>query len=120
MNVVGLDPEDQGQHGSINLEAGARDAIHRVMLAVDGFYEELDLRLRAVRRVPAGETRSYAEIAAAIGRPRAARAVGAANAANPIALAIPCHRVIAASRELGGYAGGIERKRWLLTHEAGA
>jgi methylated-DNA-[protein]-cysteine S-methyltransferase len=68
-------------------------------------------------RVPAGETRSYSEIAAAIGRPKAVRAVGTANGRNPIALAIPCHRVITAANTLGGYAGGLTRKTWLLDHE---
>ena len=71
----------------------------------------------ALRAVPAGTTRSYAEIAAAIGAPGAARAVGGANRRNPIALAIPCHRVVQADRSLGGYAGGCDRKRWLLRHE---
>jgi methylated-DNA-[protein]-cysteine S-methyltransferase len=74
----------------------------------------------ALRRVRCGETRSYAEIANAIGRPGAARAVGSANARNPIALVIPCHRVVASDRGLGGYAGGLDRKRWLLAHEGAA
>ena len=72
---------------------------------------------RALRDVPSGTTRSYAEIAAAIGRPGAARAVGTANGRNPVALVIPCHRIVTADRSLGGYAGGLERKRWLLRHE---
>jgi len=69
-------------------------------------------------RVPLGETRSYAAIARALGDPAATRAVGAANGANPIALAIPCHRVVRTGGALGGYGGGLERKRWLLEHEA--
>ena len=68
--------------------------------------------------IPCGETRTYAEIARAIGRPRAARAVGAANARNPLAIVVPCHRVIGGDGELTGYAGGIDRKRWLLAHES--
>lgn len=72
---------------------------------------------QALRDIPAGETRSYGELAAAVGRPGSARAVGAANGANPIALALPCHRVVGADGRLTGYAGGLERKRWLLTHE---
>lgn len=65
-----------------------------------------------------GETRSYRELAAAIGRPAASRAVGTANAKNPISIIVPCHRVIATSGELTGYAGGLAAKRWLLDHEA--
>ena len=71
----------------------------------------------ALRGIPAGETRSYGELAAGIGRPAAVRAVGAANGANPVALFVPCHRVIGADRTLWGYGGGLERKRWLLEHE---
>jgi len=71
-----------------------------------------------LRRIPFGETRSYADIAEAIGRPGAARAVGTANGRNPIAIAVPCHRVIAANGGLAGYAGGVERKRRLLALEA--
>lgn len=73
---------------------------------------------RALRRIPAGATRSYAQLAAAVKRPAAVRAVGAANGANPIALFVPCHRVIASDGTPHGYGGGIERKRWLLAHEA--
>jgi methylated-DNA-[protein]-cysteine S-methyltransferase len=72
---------------------------------------------RALRAVPAGRTISYGELAEAAGSPRAARAVGAANHDNPIALVVPCHRTIGRDRRLVGYAGGLDRKRWLLTHE---
>lgn len=71
----------------------------------------------ALRGIPAGETRTYGEIAAAIGRPKAVRAVGMANGQNPIAVIVPCHRVIGANGTLTGYAGGLERKQWLLAHE---
>ena len=71
----------------------------------------------ALRTIPAGETRSYAAVATLVGAPRAVRAVGAANRANPVAIAVPCHRVIASDGALHGYAGGLERKRWLLAHE---
>lgn len=74
----------------------------------------------ALRAIPPGETRSYAQLAAAVGRPRAVRAVGLANGANPIALIAPCHRVVGANGALTGYAGGLERKRWLLEHERSA
>lgn len=73
----------------------------------------------ALRAIPHAETRSYRDIAAALGSPGAVRAVGAANGANRIAIVIPCHRVIASSGALHGYGGGLERKRWLLEHEAG-
>ncbi|MBJ7354427.1 MAG: methylated-DNA--[protein]-cysteine S-methyltransferase [Thermoleophilaceae bacterium] len=75
---------------------------------------------RALEAIPYGETRSYGEIAVAVGRPRAARAVGMANNRNPIAVIVPCHRVIGAGGALVGYAGGLERKTWLLAHERDA
>lgn len=71
----------------------------------------------ALRAIPAGATASYAHIAAAIGRQKATRAVGMANNANPIAIVVPCHRVIGADGSLTGYGGGLERKLWLLRHE---
>jgi methylated-DNA-[protein]-cysteine S-methyltransferase len=73
----------------------------------------------ALREIPYGGTISYAELAAAVGRPHAARAVGAAGGRNPIAVVIPCHRVIGASGALTGYGGGLGRKRLLLDLEAG-
>ncbi|MGC2305652.1 methylated-DNA--[protein]-cysteine S-methyltransferase [Candidatus Binatus sp.] len=71
-----------------------------------------------LRAIPPGETRSYSEIARRIGRPRAIRAVGTANGANPVSIVIPCHRAIRASGHLGGYRWGLERKRKLLAMEA--
>ncbi|MDQ3692529.1 MAG: methylated-DNA--[protein]-cysteine S-methyltransferase [Chloroflexota bacterium] len=71
----------------------------------------------ALTRIPAGATVSYGALAAKIGTPRAVRAVGTANGANPIAIVVPCHRVIGANRALTGYGGGLDRKRWLLAHE---
>jgi methylated-DNA-[protein]-cysteine S-methyltransferase len=71
----------------------------------------------ALRRIPVGRTISYGALANWIGRPRATRAVGLANGANPIAIVVPCHRVIGANATLTGYGGGLERKRWLLAHE---
>jgi len=70
-----------------------------------------------LRAIPAGETRSYSEIARRIGRPRAIRAVGTANGANPVSIIIPCHRAIRSSGHLGGYRWGLERKRKLLEME---
>lgn len=74
----------------------------------------------ALRAIPPGATTTYGAVAARIGRPTAARAVGAANGQNPLAIVVPCHRVIGASGALTGYASGLDRKRWLLDHEAAA
>lgn len=71
----------------------------------------------ALRAIPAGQTRTYGQLATAIGAPKAMRAAGLANGQNPVALIVPCHRVIGANGTLTGYAGGLERKRWLLAHE---
>ena len=73
----------------------------------------------ALNAIPHGETRSYADIARAIGRPTATRAVGAANGRNPISIVTPCHRVVGTDGTLTGFAGGLAAKRWLLAHEAG-
>ena len=73
----------------------------------------------ALREIPYGETVSYGEIARRIGSPTAARAVGLANGRNPIAVIVPCHRVIGSNGSLTGYGGGLERKRYLLDLEAG-
>jgi methylated-DNA-[protein]-cysteine S-methyltransferase len=73
---------------------------------------------RALREIGCGSTVTYAKLAQRIGRPTALRAVGLANGSNPIGVVVPCHRVIGANGSLTGYGGGIERKRWLLEHEA--
>lgn len=73
----------------------------------------------ALRAIPFGETRSYGEVARAIGQPSAVRAVGAANGRNPISIVVPCHRVIGSDGSMTGFGGGIENKRWLLAHEGG-
>jgi methylated-DNA-[protein]-cysteine S-methyltransferase len=73
----------------------------------------------ALRGIPYGRTASYEDIARRIGRPAACRAVGAANGRNPIAIVVPCHRVIGKDGTLIGYGGGLDRKQWLLRHEAG-
>jgi methylated-DNA-[protein]-cysteine S-methyltransferase len=72
---------------------------------------------QALRRIAAGSTISYAELARRIGEPSAVRAVGAANGANPVAVIVPCHRVIGSNGTLTGYGGGLDRKQWLLAHE---
>ena len=94
-------------------DLGALDAI-----AVDSGGTPFQRRVwGALRTIPPGETVSYQTLARRIGAPTAVRAVGAANGDNPVGIVIPCHRVIGADGSLTGYAGGIERKRWLLTHE---
>ena len=71
----------------------------------------------ALREIPAGRTVSYSTLARRIDRPSAVRAVGMANGANPVGIVVPCHRIVGADASLTGYAGGLERKRWLLEHE---
>jgi methylated-DNA-[protein]-cysteine S-methyltransferase len=72
---------------------------------------------RSLRSIPAGETWSYRQLAEYVGQPKAVRAVGAANGANPVGIVLPCHRVIGANGALTGYGGGLTRKQWLLEHE---
>ena len=87
-------------------------------LAIDPMGTPFQLRVwAALRSVPAGHTASYADIAKAIDAPKSMRAVGAANGANPIAIVVPCHRIIGSGGSLVGYGGGLDRKRWLLEHE---
>ena len=73
---------------------------------------------KALSRIPFAETRTYGAIAREVGQPKAARAVGLANHDNPIAIIVPCHRIIGANGSLTGYGGGLNRKRWLIEHEA--
>lgn len=87
-------------------------------LTLDGNRFELSV-WAALRTIPYGKTASYGEIARALGHPDAPRAVGAANGRNPVAIIVPCHRVIGADGSLTGYGGGLERKRFLLDLEAG-
>jgi methylated-DNA-[protein]-cysteine S-methyltransferase len=108
--------------------AGAREQLEQYF---DGARREFDVELDlvgnpfelrvwdALLEIPYGETASYGQIAAALGEPAAARAVGLANARNPVALIVPCHRVIGADGSLTGYGGGLERKQFLLDLEAG-
>ena len=72
----------------------------------------------SLREIPYGETISYGELARRVGNPKASRAVGLANGRNPLAIVVPCHRVIGADGSLTGYGGGLDRKVWLLEHEA--
>jgi methylated-DNA-[protein]-cysteine S-methyltransferase len=95
--------------------AGERTAFDlRLDVHGTGFQQQVWTELA---RIPFGETISYAELASRIGRPGAARAVGSAVARNPVSIVVPCHRVVGALGSLTGYAGGTERKAWLLEHE---
>ena len=98
--------------------AGQLNAIDSIQVTTGGtpFQREV---WQALRQIPCGTTLSYSGLAHRIGRPSAVRAVGLANGANPIAVVVPCHRVIGSDGSLTGYGGGIERKRWLLDHEKG-
>ena len=71
----------------------------------------------ALREIPPGTTKTYGQLAAELGNPAASRAVGLANSLNPVAIVVPCHRVIGSNGKLTGYAGGLDRKQWLLRHE---
>lgn len=95
---------------------GCLDAIEAVPTATNGTDFQRGV-WSALRGIPAGQTTSYGTLAARLGQPKAVRAVGAANGANPIAIVVPCHRVIGANATLTGYGGGLDRKRWLLEHE---
>lgn len=123
--------------GSRFLEGAVEDArrLERLAFQLREFFEgsrtEFDLPLSPegtdfqkkvwaeLRKIPFGATRTYQQIALAMGRPEATRAVGAANGANPIPIVVPCHRVIGANGALTGFGGGLPIKRWLLEHEAG-
>lgn len=107
-----------------------RAAIQQLLEFLEGKRQAFDLPLdlratefqrsvyEQLQKIPYGESRSYGEIARCLGRPKAHRAVGAANGANPIPLVIPCHRVVASNGQLQGYAGGLELKRNLLAMES--
>ncbi|HTO90063.1 MAG TPA: methylated-DNA--[protein]-cysteine S-methyltransferase [Candidatus Sulfotelmatobacter sp.] len=94
-------------------------ALTQFDVALDPVGSEFQLQVwNALREIPYGETRTYGQIAKAVHQPRAARAIGLANHQNPIAIIIPCHRVIGSDGSMVGYGGGVPRKRWLLGHEA--
>jgi O-6-methylguanine DNA methyltransferase len=96
--------------------AGALDALASLQVTLGGTTFQREV-WQALREIPPGSTRSYGALAAQLGKPAAARAVGLANGANPVALVLPCHRVIGSDGTLTGYAGGLARKQWLLAHE---
>lgn len=119
-------------NGSIGV--GSFDPIERIKVEITDFLAGQDVTFKtplapigtpfhksvwaALRDIPVGRTQSYGELARSLGRPTAARAVARANGANPIAIVVPCHRVIGADGTLTGYGGGLWRKRWLIEHEA--
>jgi methylated-DNA-[protein]-cysteine S-methyltransferase len=98
---------------------GAWSALDRVCVATGGTPFQR-MVWAEVQRIRPGTTQSYGAVAAAVGRAGASRAVGLANGANPVAIVVPCHRVIGANAALTGYGGGLARKAWLLTHEKAA
>lgn len=105
-------------------------AIRQLQAYFDGQLQEFDLDLKptgstfqqavwnALRSIPYGHTETYKTVAQSIGAPKAVRAVGLANGRNPLPIVVPCHRVIGANGKLTGYSGGLDRKLWLLEHEA--
>jgi methylated-DNA-[protein]-cysteine S-methyltransferase len=134
-DLVGLyfdsDPSAaRAQSGSVRDDGRLKPALAQLREYFAGQRTDFDLALapagtafqtsvwRALQRIPFGETASYGEIARAIGRPAASRAIGGANHRNPIAIIIPCHRVIGADGSMTGYGGGLDRKRILLDLEA--
>lgn len=132
LHYIGF-PEGKGriepQPGWVRSDSAFADAARQLSEYFDGRRRSFDLQLsphgtrfqlavlRALQEIPYGETRSYAEIAKAVGNPKAVRAVGAANGRNPLPIVIPCHRVIGAKGGLTGFGGGIETKRFLLELE---
>jgi methylated-DNA-[protein]-cysteine S-methyltransferase len=129
--VFGLSFGDRGAPRA-GLSARARSHLEAAVDALDAYFAgrpprlpPLDLRGTAFQRevwealcaIPWGEVRTYGEIARSLGRAGCARAVGGANHDNPVAILVPCHRVVQASGRLGGYAAGADAKRWLLAHE---
>lgn len=123
-------PTDLGDH-LVRDDARFADAAEQLAAYFDGRLRRFDLELapngtpfqlrvwEQLRAIPYGETRSYGQLAAALGSPGASRAVGLANGRNPLSIIVPCHRVIGANGSLTGFAGGMERKRLLLDLEAG-
>ncbi len=110
-------------------EGAAEPVVRQITRYFEGVPGDFDLTLAprgtpfqravwdALISIPVGQTRSYGEVAAMVGQPSASRAVGMATGRNPIAIVVPCHRVVGANGTLTGYGGGLDRKRWLLRHE---
>jgi methylated-DNA-[protein]-cysteine S-methyltransferase len=127
-----MDATPRTETGSATERKLMDDAVAQVEAYFDGSLKDFELPLRSsgtafqtavwheLERIPYGTVTSYVEIARRVGKPTASRAVGAANGRNPIAIVVPCHRVIGADGSLTGYGGGLWRKEWLLNHEGHA
>ena len=122
------EPEDGEGDSGLSAEAqGVRDAVAAYFEGDVEAIEEIEIDpqgtefqvavWRAIREVPAGKTVSYQDIARAVGKPSAYRAVGTATGRNPVGIAVPCHRIVRSDGGLGGYGGGLDRKEWFLEHE---
>lgn len=116
LTIDGSNVADRAAH-ALDLYFTGQDPALDVPLAPQGTAFE-HRHWQALHAIPAGETRTYAQAASTLGQPNAHRAVGRANGANPIAIAVPCHRLVASDGGLAGYGGGLWRKRWLIDHEA--
>jgi O-6-methylguanine DNA methyltransferase len=126
--IIGLDFVDERRPGA-QVNSIVEEAVNQVRGYFAGTRRQFRLSLdlggtefqqavwQHLLTIPFGETASYGEVALAIGRPRAVRAVGAANGRNPISIIVPCHRVLGSDGRLTGYGGGLWRKEWLLRHE---
>lgn len=115
---IALDQDDLGEIAAAVRAYFAGDLHALDAVDVDGGGTDFQRQAwQALRAIPPGETRTYGQMAALLGRPNAARAVGMANALNPISLVVPCHRLVGSNGALTGYGGGIARKHWLLEHE---
>lgn len=123
-----LEPEAGEASGELSQAAEfVRDAVAAYFEGDVEAIEEIDIEpegtdfqravWQAIREVPAGQTASYQQIAQAVGKPAAYRAVGTATGRNPLGIAVPCHRIVRSDGGLGGYGGGLDRKEWFLEHE---
>ena len=122
------EPEEDGFESDLSAEARVvRDAVAAYFegdveaideIEIDPQGTEFQVAVwQAIREVPAGQTVSYQDIARAVGKPSAYRAVGTATGRNPLGIAVPCHRIVRSDGGLGGYGGGLHRKEWFLEHE---
>ncbi len=127
--VLSVQFESQAQHPK-HSNGLTNDCIHQLQAYFDGELKNFTVALEqngtafqrqvwhALTEVPYGQTASYLDVAERINNPKAIRAVGSANGRNPIAIIVPCHRIIGSNGTLTGYAGGLDKKAWLLEHEA--
>lgn len=130
-SVLALDFVEEFQNGDHELPFCIKECIQQIAEYFDGKRKEFFLNTdphgtpfqkkvwRQIEKIPFGNLASYKEIARAISKPEAFRAVGSANGKNPIAIIIPCHRVVGSDGSLTGYGGGLWRKKWLIAHEQG-